>query len=75
MIHRLKTSQPIPLLPTEEEHVGRAGTQEYLVVGIVLAENPNKYSTKGQGLSRDKKLVTKHKARGIFLRERTFSGQ
>ena len=29
--------QPIPLLPTEAERVGRAGTQEYTVVGIVLA--------------------------------------
>jgi hypothetical protein len=61
---------PIPLLPTEEERVGRAGTQQYMVVGIVLAEDPTKYSTKGQGLSRDKGRVEKRKARGTMSPEK-----
>ena len=38
---------PIPIIPTTAEREGRAGTLEFLVVGLMSAQEPKKYSTVG----------------------------
>ena len=63
-------TEPISILPTKEEIESRAGTMEFLVVGIVLAEDPGKYSTIGTGKSRSKKRVEERAARGVIPAER-----
>lgn len=47
-------ASPLSILPTAEETEGRPNTSEYLVVGLVLADDPRKFSTVGTGLSRSK---------------------
>ncbi|RDL39909.1 Uncharacterized protein BP5553_04249 [Venustampulla echinocandica] len=59
-------NQTLSILPTQEEIDSRAETIEYLVVGLVLADNPLKYSTKATGQSRDKVRESQRAARGVL---------
>jgi hypothetical protein len=60
----------LSVLPTIEEIESRAGTLQFLVVGIVLAEDPKKYSTKASGSSRNRQRETERAARGVLSAER-----
>jgi hypothetical protein len=59
----------LSILPTLAEIEGGPETIEFLVVGVVLAENPGKYSTKASGPSRNKKRDDERVARGVLLAE------
>jgi hypothetical protein len=39
-------NSPIPIIPTTEERQGRSGTLEFLVVGLVLAQEPRTISSR-----------------------------
>lgn len=45
--------ETLSILPTTEEKQGRPETSQFLVVGLVLASEPSKYSTKSTGKARD----------------------
>jgi len=60
----------VSILPTKEEIESRAETIEFLVVGLVLADNPFQYSTQGSGRSRHKKRDEERAARGVLAAER-----
>jgi hypothetical protein len=57
----------VSILPTKEEIESRAETLEFLVVGLVLAVNIQRYSTKASGTSRNKKRDAERTARGVLL--------
>jgi hypothetical protein len=59
----------LSILPTKEEIESRAETLEFLVVGLVLAQDPLKYSTKASGASRNKKRDSDRAARGVLPAE------
>jgi hypothetical protein len=63
-----KTS--ISLLPTNEEMEGRPETKQFLVVGIVLAEEPKRFSTTGSAKPRDRTRDQARKTRGTMPSER-----
>jgi hypothetical protein len=56
----------LSILPTKEEIESRAETLEFLVVGLVLAANPQQYSTKASGPSRNKQRDAERTARGVL---------
>ncbi|KAF4629933.1 hypothetical protein G7Y89_g8208 [Cudoniella acicularis] len=60
----------VSILPTKEEIESRAGTTEFLVVGIVLAEDPYKFSSQGTNKARDKKRHDQRAERGIIPKEK-----
>ena len=55
------------IIPTREEVESRAETIEFLVVGLVLAQDLAKYSTKASRPSRNKKRENKRTKRGVLL--------
>jgi len=61
--------QALSILPTTEEKEGRPDTMQFLVVGLVLAAEPLKYSTKGTGKARVKDRKNARRARGILNAE------
>lgn len=63
------SDQTLSILPTTEEKEGRAQTTQFLVVGLVIAEEPLKYSTKGTGKSRNKDRDTARSTRGVIPAE------
>ncbi|KAF2799650.1 hypothetical protein K505DRAFT_230468 [Melanomma pulvis-pyrius CBS 109.77] len=56
----------LSILPTTEEKEGRPNTTQFLVVGLVLASDPFKYSTKFSGKSRNKEKERARKSRGVL---------
>lgn len=65
-----KAGSLISILPTKAEVESRADTIEFLVVGIVLADFPAKYSTSGTGKARDKKREKERADRGVIPAEK-----
>ena len=61
---------PIPNIPTTAEREGRPGILEFLVVGLVLGQEPKKYSTVGTAKSRGRSRDGARKARGTLHLER-----
>ncbi|EPE35504.1 hypothetical protein GLAREA_11203 [Glarea lozoyensis ATCC 20868] len=60
---------PISLLATQAEIDSRKDTVQYLVVGIIIAKEPGRYATSGQGPSRNKGRDAERKSRGVLPRE------
>ncbi|KAK0125599.1 hypothetical protein ONS96_009434 [Cadophora gregata f. sp. sojae] len=60
----------IPFIPTSAELEGRPQTKEFLVVGLVLAEDPKKYSTVGSRRPKDKERDQGRKLRGALPAEK-----
>jgi hypothetical protein len=60
--------QTVSILPTTPENEGRPGTESFLIVGIVLALDPAKYSTRlsGTGGAKDKTREEERKKRGVL---------
>jgi hypothetical protein len=63
-------TSPIPIIPTTVEREGRSGTLEFLVVVLVLAQEPKKSSTVGTAKARDRSRDKARKARGALPSER-----
>lgn len=62
--------RPLSILPTEQEIQSRAGTVEFLVVGIMLAKDTKKFSTKGSGSAKSKQRDADRRARGVMPAEK-----
>ena len=60
---------PLSVTPSKEEVDGGPKLTPYLVVGLVLADEPSKYTTKGTGRSRNKELEEIRKKRGVLPQE------
>ena len=61
-----ETNRTLSIIPTKEEVESRAETIEFLVVGLVLAQEPAKYSTKATSTSRNKKRESERANRGVL---------
>ena len=59
----------MPIIPTTKERQGRSGTLEFLVVRLVLAQEPRKYSTIGIAKAGDKSHDEARRARGALPSE------